>query len=319
MDIEYLLFLQNLREATGGALNEFFNAITKISVDVMPFMPFVIFWCVSRKWGYRCLISYWFADTVNGIIKLTACIYRPWIRDARIEPAGDAKVAATGYSFPSGHSTTATATYGTIFAWQRKKRTWVAVLCAVLIALTMFSRNYLGVHTPQDVLTGFTVTFILICIIGAVSEKLYGNEKGIDIISLVGILFIIGAICYIKLKSYPMDYVDGKLLVDPQKMMNDAFKASGGLLGLIIGSYIERHYIRYEIPFGSVNLPIMTILGVGILFSWHNYLGPAIFVSALGTQWGGFVTSALMVIFALTIWPILIKKSEIPAESVKEN
>ena len=115
MDIEYLLFLQNLREASGDIFNEFFNAITKITVDVMPFMPFVILWCVNKKWGYRALITYWFCDSVNAVIKLTACVYRPWIRDARIEPAGDAKVAATGYSFPSGHSTVATATYGTIF------------------------------------------------------------------------------------------------------------------------------------------------------------------------------------------------------------
>ena len=317
MDIEYLLFLQNLREASGDIFNEFFNAITKITVDVMPFMPFVILWCVNTKWGYRALITYWFCDSVNAVIKLTACVYRPWIRDARIEPAGDAKVAATGYSFPSGHSTVATATYGTIFAWQRKKRTWVAVLCGVLIALTMFSRNFLGVHTPQDVLTGFSVTAITVFIILKVADKIAGNEKVIDIMAAAGILFVIAMLLYINLKSYPMDYVDDKLLVDPQKMMNDAFKASGGLLGLCIGSYIERHYIRYEIPYCAVNLPIMTILGVALLFSWENYFGPATFVFALGAHWGNFISHALMVIFALTIWPMVIRKSAVSAEAAE--
>ena len=59
-----------------------------------------------------------------------------------------------------------------------------------------------------------------------------------------------------------MDYVDDKLLVDPQKMMNDSFKACGGFLGFLIGSYIERHFIRYEIPQGSKELPILACIGL---------------------------------------------------------
>ena len=51
MDIQYLLFLQNIRIATGGVFDEFFNAISKFAVDLMPFLPFIIFWCVSKKWG----------------------------------------------------------------------------------------------------------------------------------------------------------------------------------------------------------------------------------------------------------------------------
>lgn len=85
-----------------------------------------------------------------------------------------------------------TCTYGTTFAWQRKKRTWLAAICAGLIALTGFSRNFLGVHTPQDVLVGFTVAVIMICVVGAAQEKLDGNEKILDILTLIGVLAIIG-------------------------------------------------------------------------------------------------------------------------------
>lgn len=48
MDIQYLLFLQNLREATGGVFDEFFNALSKFAVDILPFLPYVVFWCVSN-------------------------------------------------------------------------------------------------------------------------------------------------------------------------------------------------------------------------------------------------------------------------------
>ena len=161
MDIQYLLWLQELRNATGGIFNEFFNALSKIAVDVLPFLPFFIFWCVDKKWGYRYLVTFGLGNMANGIIKLTACAYRPWIRSDLIEPAGDSKVAATGYSFPSGHTTEATSVYGTTIAWQYKKRKWLAVLCGVLLALTGFSRNFLGVHTPQDVIVGFSATLII--------------------------------------------------------------------------------------------------------------------------------------------------------------
>ena len=113
MDIQYLLWLQEIRIATGGVFDELFNALSKVAVDLMPFLPFIIFWCVDRKWGYRFILTLGIGDLLNGIIKLTACAYRPWIRSDLIEPAGDSKVAATGYSFPSGHTTEATAVYGT--------------------------------------------------------------------------------------------------------------------------------------------------------------------------------------------------------------
>lgn len=55
IDLQYLLFLQNLRLATGGIFDEFLNGMSKVAVDVLPFLPFLIFLCVDKKWGYRFL------------------------------------------------------------------------------------------------------------------------------------------------------------------------------------------------------------------------------------------------------------------------
>ncbi len=308
MDIQYLLFLQELRVATGGVFDEFFNAISKVAVDIMPFLPFLIFWCVSRKWGYRFLFTLGLGELVNGLVKLTVCAYRPWIRSELIEPAGDSKVAATGYSFPSGHTMSGTSTYGTTFAWQRKKRRYLAVFCAVMIALTGFSRNFLGVHTPQDVIVGFTEAVLMILLVGAAQRKLDGDERKLDILTVLGVLAVIGSLLYITNKPYPMDYVDGKLLVDPQKMMNDSFKACGAFLGLLLGSYLERHYIRYEIPTGAKNLPILGFVGFLIAFSWKEYFAPATVVAALGGHWGNFVARFLLWIFVVAVWPLCIRK-----------
>lgn len=308
MDIQYLLWLQEIRIATGGVFDEFFNALSKVAVDLMPFLPFIIFWCVDRKWGYRFILTLGIGDLLNGIIKLTACAYRPWIRSDLIEPAGDSKVAATGYSFPSGHTTEATAVYGTTIAWQYKKRRWLAVLCGVLLALTGFSRNFLGVHTPQDVVVGFSVTLILIFVVGYGQRKIDGDDRKLDILSIIGVLTVIATLIYIMVKPYPMDYADGVLLVDPDKMMNDTFKACGAFVGFLLGSYVERHYIHYEIPTGAKNLPILGFVGFLIVFAWKEFFAPATIVLAIGGHWGNFIGRGLMWFFAVAIWPFYIRK-----------
>ncbi|SCY44179.1 PAP2 superfamily protein [Lachnospiraceae bacterium XBB2008] len=308
-DIQYLLLLQDLRNATGGIFNEIFNGISKFAVDILPFLPFVILWCVDKNWGYRFITAIMGGEVVNGIIKLTVCAYRPWIRSDLIEPAGDSKTAATGYSFPSGHTMCATTMYGSVFVWQKDKRRWLAVVCAVMIALTAFSRNFLGVHTPQDVLVSFVESSLLIFIIGLVGKRIAGNDKLIDILSIIGIFAIIGVLIYIIFKPYPMDYVDGELLVDPQKMMNDCFKGCGGFLGLVIGSYIERHFIHYEIPFGSRHLGLMTAVGIGLMMAWSQWFGNATIVAAFGAHWGRLIAMFIQVMFAIVVWPIAIRKT----------
>lgn len=309
MDIQYLLWLQEIRNATGGTFDEFFNALSKFAVDILPFLPMVVFWGVDRYWGYVFFTTHWVGELVNGLIKLTVCAYRPWIRSDLIEPAGDSKVAATGYSFPSGHTMVGTAMYGTVFVWQKDKRKWLACVCVILILLTGFSRNFLGVHTPQDVAVGMTESILLVFIINKLAGKVAGNEKLQDILTLVGLVVIVAALAYIQLKPYPMDYdASGALLVDPQKMMNDSFKACGAFSGFLVGSYIERHYIHYEIPVGSKNLPMLVCVGAAIAFAWKELFAPATIVAAFGGHWGNFIARCIMMLFAVCVWPLVIRK-----------
>lgn len=308
MDIDYLLALQELRNALGGCLDEFFNGISKVSVGIMLMLPAVIFWSVDKRWGYRFLMVRWLGELVNGLTKLTVCAYRPWIRSPLIEPAGDSKIAAGGYSFPSGHTMCAVATYGTAAVWQYRKRRWISVICGVMILLTMFSRNFLGVHTPQDVIVGFLETAALLAVVTAADGRLGGREKAVDSFCLAGVFLVAGSLLYILLKPYPMDYVDGALLVDPKMMMKDTFSGCGGVLALAVGGYIERHYIRYEIPAGDAKLPILTAVGAGILFAWTEYFAGATTVQMFGRNWGNFAEGFVSVIFVTVVYPLFIKK-----------
>ena len=75
MDIQFLLLLQELRIMLGGCLDEVFNGISKVAVVVMPLLPAAVYWCASKRWGYRFLATIWCGEVVNGLVKLTVCAY----------------------------------------------------------------------------------------------------------------------------------------------------------------------------------------------------------------------------------------------------
>ncbi len=66
----------------------------------------------------------------------------------------------------------ATSIYGTTIVWQKDKRRGLFIVLLIVLLLTCFSRNFLGVHTPQDVVVGFLVSSILVFIVGVVRKKL---------------------------------------------------------------------------------------------------------------------------------------------------
>jgi undecaprenyl-diphosphatase len=107
--------------------------------------------------GWRLSATLLLVSTVGGALLTT--VLKAVFGRARPE-LFDSGYTASFYSFPSGHATVAVGFYGTltlILAYRlRGLARWAVVACGVLLVLLIgFSRLYLGVHYPTDVLAGY--------------------------------------------------------------------------------------------------------------------------------------------------------------------
>ena len=108
-------------------------------------------WRRRDKWTlYALWLSVGGAIIVNLALKLIFARPRPSV----FPPL----TVETSYSFPSGHTMAATALYGFLALLLWRQRRWLyGMLVALLIPLVAFSRVYLGVHYPSDVLGALAV------------------------------------------------------------------------------------------------------------------------------------------------------------------
>jgi len=246
MDIQYLLILQHFREATGGIFNSFFIFFSDMGWSIFPMLIVSgIYWSIDKKAGRYLLTAMRISDYIANFIKLTACVYRPWIRDPAVKPIESVFASSTGYSFPSGHTTVGTSLWGGIAVWYRKNRALRNAAIAVVI-LIAFSRNYVGVHTPQDVLAALCIALITLWVSGKVLSWLDRREDRYLWIMGISIALGIVLVLYANLKSYPLDYADGVLLVDPKKMALDGMSTAGKTFGFGIGLYLEHKYVHFR-------------------------------------------------------------------------
>jgi len=292
LDIEILLLLQNLRNPFLNALN--FGVTLLADEAVLLVLLCGMYWCWSKKSAVFLVFNFFAGMVVNSFLKITCCVPRPWVRDARIVPYGDAIESATGYSFPSGHTACGTAVYGG-FALLAKKKwlSWAMVILAVLIG---FSRMYLGVHTPQDVLVSLAVGFALLF---AVRKGLDAIEKrpGLDVRVLLGGLVLAAALAlYAGLKPYPTDATHA--------LIEDTYKTAGALAGMSLGWFMERRFVNFEAKAPVVWQIVKLLGGVAGVLVVKSLLKP-VFVAVAGDAVGGMLRYCLMVLWAIWLWPAL--------------
>ncbi|MBR1603819.1 MAG: phosphatase PAP2 family protein [Synergistaceae bacterium] len=312
MDIEYLLFLQDFRNSIQDAWTPFLEWFSMFSTNYILLFPAFIYWCIDKRKGLFVFAAWKISVTINALVKLTCCIYRPWVRDPRILPAGDAIRTATGYSFPSGHTMMAAPIYGGLALLSLKAAALKALrfaMCALwLLAVltTAFSRNYLGVHTPQDVIVGILLGFVSIYIAVKIFKYLDTHPERENLFLILGFLFALLTLIYVTYKPYPMDYVDGKLLVDPAKMQRDSWRDAGGLIAFVIIYWLEKTFIKFKATGLNLKGVILNLIGL-IPLAFIIDHAERLSVSMLDYYWGHFTGQVILFGYLMLLWPAVLK------------
>ena len=313
MDINILLGLQEFRNGAGAFLADFLLKMTYFGeLNTVLVIMAVIYWCVSKDVGTYLLMGWSGNRILNGALKVTVCAYRPWIRDARILPYGDSINTATGYSFPSGHTMNA----ATVFGGGAVRKDLPGMLRAalgVMVVLVAFSRIYLGVHTPQDILVGAVCGTLVMWMTLKLMQWVKAHPEKDLLIVFIGIALAICVAVYAGVKPYPelLD-AEGKLVVDGHKMANDTFKGVGWCSAFLIGWILERRFVSF-----STDIPMVKRVSrvtVGLLFYYIISLILVPLVKGWIPGAAGTITSCFIQMFYVSfVFPwcirILEKKS----------
>ncbi|MBQ6222832.1 MAG: phosphatase PAP2 family protein [Solobacterium sp.] len=312
MDIEILLLLQEFRNGAGAVLADFLSKMTFLGeLNTAIVIMAVVYWCISKDFGTYLLMGWSGNRLVNGTLKVTACVYRPWIRDSRIVPYGNTQATATGYSFPSGHSMNAASVFGGVSVRKDLPRT-LRIVTGMIIVLICFSRVFVGVHTPQDVLVGAAAGILVMWLTIKLMDRIREHPGKDKIVMWTGIVLALAVALYARFKSYPADYdAEGKLLVDGMKMANDTFKAVGWCSAFLTGWVLERRYVRFSTDVSGIARVIRLACGLLCYYAVSLILVPLLKSWIPGTA--GTVISCFVQMFYITFlfpwWIRLIERS----------
>ena len=273
MDIDILLFLQDFRNGAGGFLTDFLSKMTFLTeLNSVIVIMAILYWSVNKELGSYLLMGWSGNRLANGVLKVTACAYRPWIRDSRIQPYGNAITTATGYSFPSGHTMNGATVFGGVVIRKDYPRA-LRIVLGFATAFVALSRIYLGVHTPQDVLVGAGIGILVMWLTLRLMRWVESNPEKDWYVLCIGIGAGIAIALYAALKSYPEDYnTEGKLIVDGAKMANDTFKGVGYSVAFLAGWILERRFVKFttEIPtkqkLTRAVMGLLSYYGISLIF-----------------------------------------------------
>ncbi len=278
MVFEEIIVNQFFQSFSNPLLNIFFQLITYFG-NPLPWFVFAawLFWAGYEKKSFTLMTILLFSSIASGTLK--QIIARP--RPTGLLVLDD----ATGYSFPSGHSTVA----GTLAGYSYfsnlviKQAKWIIIILAIL---TGISRLYLGVHYVSDVLAGLLLGAILGWVISKLEIKI--NKANFHISKIKEEALLVGFFV---------------LMIVADLVIPAEYYGAYTILGYFIGYAIFRHTnLKQNLTLAKTK----TQLAVA-------FIGGTIFLGILGASAYyltiGIVSQVLFFfsgIFITLIWPIVI-------------
>ena len=240
-------FIIMIQQIDTPLLDSFFRVITSLGEELFYLLLFsFLIWCVDFYLGIRVGILFLLSLYVNIGLKEIFQQPRPFDIVPEIQ-----KAHAYGYGFPSGHAQSSMVVWGSIAIAYWKKQNWIRYLSILLILLIGFSRIYLGVHFPTDVLGGWLFGGLIL----GLSYFIFSNIK-LDFIQKNTIFKIIGITLFpvilLKIQSSP-DIISGVAALIGVGYGLLLFSSSIG--GIRPGSWLQR-----------LSSFFLGLFGIGILY-----------------------------------------------------
>jgi membrane-associated phospholipid phosphatase len=225
-------------------LDGFFNAITFMGEAEFYLLIFpLIMWAFNKSIGQRAVFLVFFGLTVNAWVKDIFNHPRPfeWPSEAT-SPVLKLNEAAHGPGLPSGH-TQASLMLWYYLAYHFKKR-WLWVVATILFLLVSFSRVYLGVHFPTDLLGGIILGLIMLLLFIKFEDQLVGKLWAQSVWLQVGLAIIIPVVL---------------IIIYPHR---DAVATLSALSGFSLGIILDRQIIKFDVSGSVVQKVLRYVIGI---------------------------------------------------------
>lgn len=284
-----MTFLKLLEEIRTPVLDQFFQLVTYFGQELIIIAVIcVLYWCFNKRLAYILGFTYFTAGLLIQTLKITFRIPRPWVLDPTFHAVKSAVPGATGYSFPSGHTMGGTCLFAP-FSYTAKRK-WVKLLCIAAFLIIGFSRLYLGVHTPKDVLVSMGISLLISWLIWKYQDTLLDSMKSTGIIALVMSLIAV------LISIYAVTLLHGGVI--DTHYAADCCKTAGAGLGFALGYYLERKYLDFN-PGGSSLLTQILKIFIG--------LGIALFLKeGLKFILGASIPMKMLQYFLVVLWVLFL-------------
>jgi undecaprenyl-diphosphatase len=292
-------FLRLLESIRVPVLNELMLAITQLGEETaFLVVALIVFWCVDKRRGYYILSVGFIGTLANQFMKLWFRIPRPWVLDEKFTILEQAREAASGYSFPSGHSQSAVGTFGAIAYTAKNKALRGA--CIAIALLVPFSRMYIGVHTPLDVFVAAAMAVALIIVLRPV---FFGrNRKYIPVLMGIMTLLAIAYLCFVEFYPFPED-IDAHNLASGIK---NAYTLLGALLGMLVVYAVDEKWLRFQTK-AVWWAQVLKVVGGLVLVLVIKSGTKDLLNAMMGESVGRAARYFLIVVVAGILWPLTFK------------
>jgi membrane-associated phospholipid phosphatase len=248
--------IQNIRDGASAFFDRMFEMFTFLGEkEVLIVLLILVYFAYSKKVGQRLAHAILNSLLINNAVKGLVKRARPWTHpDATYLPVRPE--TATGYSFPSGHTQTAAVTY-TSFALLFKRRA-ITIVAVAMIVIIGFSRVYLGVHYPTDVLAAIALG------VGVAFAGAYLHRKFEDSMKKQLLLYLASLVVFL-----PFVFVFWRSDFNNISIYRDFYTSYAFFAGFVAAVAIEHRFVNFSDK-GSLKVKIIRsiiaiVLAVGVL------------------------------------------------------